>query len=522
MQANTVTNKGTIRPGNSIGTLTIDGDLTMQADSTLEIEVDNSGNSDKLVVTGSTTIEGGSVQATSTETITSAQEYTILEASSVTGTFDSLNTSTLSSALFNTELGYETGLVKLILSPLSFYDSSVVSNENQASLGTALQVIADGGGNSITTALQQLTSLSDVRNAYDQLSGQTTATLASVASTGSTRFTDTVSGRLHNTHSGVSSSFDDSTFFAMSQPDRSTSMYDTDRNMNSVAFGNGTNYYADEDWGFWLRGYGVFGDRETQSDSPGYQYRIYGTGFGVDYKFSDEFVLGVTGGYSDGHINYSSSQDESDITSTPIGLYGSWFDEIGYIDSVVSYTPMEYETERYVNLTSEKLKGEFDGSETSVYLETGRNWFYDKDSLIQPMASFQFSYLDLDKYTETGGVSALSFDDHNYKSYKGALGMKAKKQFWNEAQDESFAIELRGRWLHEFGDTKSNINANFASNPSAMFKVSDKGLPRDSAVFGIGLRQMKKENVMYYVDYDTSINAEDTSHIISAGLRYRW
>ncbi len=522
LQANTVTNKGTIRPGNSIGTLTIDGDLTMQAGSTLEVEVDNSGNNDKLVVTGNTTIEGGTVKAISTETITDEQEYTILETGSRTGTFDSLNISMLSTAFLNSELGYETGLIKLILSPLSFDDSSIVSNDNQKALGSALQVIADGGGNSITTRLQQLPNLSEVRNAYDQLSGQTTASLASVTSTGSTQYTGTVSGRLHNAHSGLSSVFNDSPLFTMAQPDRDTSMYDTGSSINSFALGNGTNYFTNEKWGLWLRGYGVFGDRETQSESPGYQYRIYGTGFGVDYKFTDELLLGITGGYSDGQVDYFSSRDESEITGTPIGIYGSWFTESGYVDSLISYTPMEYETTRYVDLTSEKLEGQFDGTETSAYLEAGRNWFLSKDWLVQPMTSFQYSYLSLDSYTESGGVSALGFDDHCYQSYKGSLGMKAKKQFLNETKDKNLTFELRGRWVHEFGDTKSNINANFASNPSAIFKISDKGLPRDSAILGIGLKQIEKQNMMYYVDYDISLNREDTSHIISAGLKYLW
>ena len=522
LKANTVTNKGTIRPGNSIRTLTIDGDLTMQAGSTLEIEVDNSGDNYKLVVTGDTTIEGGAIQATSTETITSAQEYTILETGSITGTFDSLNTSMLSSVLLSSELGYETDAVKLILSPLNFDDSSIVSSNNQKSVGSALQVIADGGGNSITTGLQQLTNLSEVRNAYDQLSGQTIASLASVTSTGSTQFTGTVSGRLHNTHSGLSFGFNDSLLFAMAQPDSDTSMYDTGSGINSFALGNGTNYFADKKWGIWLRGYGVFGDRETQSESPGYQYRIYGTGFGVDYKFTDELLLGITGGYSDGQVDYFSSRDKSEISGTPIGIYGSWFTEGGYVDSLISYTPMEYETTRYVDLTSEKLKGQFDGSETSAYLEVGRNWFLSNDLLVQPMTSFQYSYLSLDDYTESGGVSALSFDEHCYQSYKGSLGMKAKKQFLNETKDQNLTFELRGRWIHEFGDTKSNINTNFASNPGAIFKISDKGLPRDSAILGIGLKQIKKQNMMYYLDYDISLNREDTSNIISAGFKYLW
>ncbi|MBN2591806.1 MAG: autotransporter domain-containing protein [Sedimentisphaerales bacterium] len=515
---------GTLAPGNSIGTTTVDGDLTLGTDSTLEIEVDNSGNSDKVVVTGDITINNGTLKTVSTETISSTHEYTIIEANNVSGEFDVVDTALLQTLLSEAQVGvdYQTDSVILTVTPERFDNSDLFVTANQRSVGSALQIIADNGGSDVTTGLQQLANIGQVRDAYDQLCGQTRTSLASVSALGNKRFTDTVSNRLHNTQNVFSSESYNGPLFAMAQPDRDTSMYDTGKSLNSFAIGNGTGYFASEMWGLWMRGYGVFGERESQIESPGYQYRIYGTGFGMDYKCSKELLLGITGGYSNGHVDYSSSRDESDITSTPIGIYGSWFTKSGYIDSIFSYSSMKYETKRYVDLTSEKLEGEFDGYETSTYLEAGRNWFLGKDFLVQPMTSFQFSYLNLDSYSETGGVSALTFDEQSYKSYKGSLGMKVKTHLGEYKEYESLTLELRGRWVHEFGDTKSNINANFTSNPSAIFKVSDQALPRDSAVLGIGLRQIEKENMMYYIDYDTSLNKEDTSHVISAGLRYRW
>ncbi len=516
---------GTLAPGDSIGTTTIDGDLTLGTDSTLEIEIDNSGNSDKVVVTGDVSINDGTLKTVSTETISSTHEYTIIEANNVSGEFDVVDTALLKTLLSQVSAGvdYLTDSVILTVIPERFDSAELFTTANQRSLGSVLQQIADNGDNEITNGLQQLANIGEVRNAYDQLCGQTRTSLASVSAMSNTRFADTVSNRLHNTQSVYSYESYNGPLFAMAQSDRETSRHDTDMSLDSLfAIGNGTNYFASEMWGFWFRGYGVFGERESQIESPGYQYRVYGTGFGLDYKFSDELLLGVTGGYSYGNVDYSSSRDKSDITGTPIGIYGSWFTKDGYIDSIVSFASMEYETERYVDLTSEKLEGEFDGYEVDTYLEAGRNWFYGKDFLIQPMASFQFSYLSLDNYTETGGVSALGFDEQSHKSYKGSLGMKIKTHLGKYTEYESLTLELRGRWLHEFGDTESDINANFAGNPSAIFKVSDEGLPRDSAVFGIGLRKIEKQNIMYYIDYDTSFNDEDTSHIISAGLRYRW
>ncbi len=515
---------GTVAPGNSIGTTTVDGDFTIDSGGTLEIELDNSGNSDKLIVTGDATINGGTLKAISTETISRTQEYTIIEANNVSGQFDTLDTALLHTVLYlySTDQNYLSDSVILTVIPEQLNNPDFLMTANQLSLGNALQQIADNGGNGVTTELQQLTSLEQVRAAYDQLCGQTRTSLAFVASTGNSGFTDTVSSRLNNTHSGVSMRFNDSPLFAMAQPDRDTTMNDTQRNLNSFAIGNGTQYFASENWGMWMRGYGIFGERDSDSGSPGYQYRTYGSGFGMDFKTSKEFILGLTGGYSYGHVDYSSSRDESDITGMPMGIYGSWFSEGGYIDAILTYTPMKYETTRYVDLTSEKLEGDFDGFEAGTYWELGRNLYFGKDVLVQPMTSFQISYLNLDNYTETGGVSALSFDEQTYKSYKGSLGMKMKTYLGEHSEYESLILELRGRWQHEFGDTKSDIDANFSSNPGTIFKVSDEGLPDNSTILGIGLKQIVKQNTMYYIDYDTSFNDEDTSHIISAGLRYRW
>ncbi len=515
---------GTVAPGNSIGTTTVDGDFTIDSGGTLEIEVDNSGNSDKLVVTGDATINGGTLKAISTETISRTHEYTILEANNVSGQFDTLDTALLHTVLYqySADEDYLSDSVILTVIPEQLNNPDFLMTANQLSLGNALQQIADNSGNGVTTELQHLTTLGQVRDAYDQLCGQTRTSLAFVSSSANTGFTDTVSSRLNNTHSGVSMRFNDLPLLAMAAPDRDTTMYDTEKNLNAFAIGNGTAYFASENWGMWMRGYGIFGERDSDSGSPGYHYKTYGSGFGMDFKTSKEFILGLTGGYSYGHVDYSSSRDESDITGMPMGIYGSWFSEGGYVDAIFTYAPMKYETTRYVDLTSEKLEGDFDGYEAGTYWELGRNLYFGKDVLVQPMTSFQISYLNMDNYTETGGVSALSFDEQTYKSYKGSLGMKIKTFLGEHSEYESLILELRGRWQHEFGDTKSDINANFSSNPGTIFKVSDEGLPDNSTILGIGLKQIVKQNTMYYIDYDTSFNNEDTSHIISAGLRYRW
>jgi len=54
-----MTNDGTIAPGNSIGTMTINGNYTHHAGAVYEVEVNSAGQSDRLVVSGTTTLNEG-------------------------------------------------------------------------------------------------------------------------------------------------------------------------------------------------------------------------------------------------------------------------------------------------------------------------------------------------------------------------------------------------------------------------------------------------------------------------------
>jgi autotransporter-associated beta strand protein len=57
-----LTNNGTVAPGNSIGTLTVQGNYTHNANSVLEIEFDGAGNIDLLDVTGNANLNGGTLR----------------------------------------------------------------------------------------------------------------------------------------------------------------------------------------------------------------------------------------------------------------------------------------------------------------------------------------------------------------------------------------------------------------------------------------------------------------------------
>lgn len=87
-----LTNNGVVAPGNSIGTLTVQGNYVQAAGSVLEIEFDGNGGIDLLSVTGSATLNGGTLRFISTDGGEGSGGVFLAAAGGVTGTFDNVET----------------------------------------------------------------------------------------------------------------------------------------------------------------------------------------------------------------------------------------------------------------------------------------------------------------------------------------------------------------------------------------------------------------------------------------------
>ena len=74
---------------------------------------------------------------------------------------------------------------------------------------------------------------------------------------------------------------------------------------------------------------------------------------------------------------------------------------------------------------------------------------------IGPLASFQYTYVEFDGFTEHGSLAPLSFSDQNAESSRTALGAKASYD-WHVGH-VVVKPEIRAAWQHEFGDTDYSI-----------------------------------------------------------------
>ncbi|MBN2136289.1 MAG: autotransporter outer membrane beta-barrel domain-containing protein [Sedimentisphaerales bacterium] len=405
----------------------------------------------------------------------------------------------------------------------SFDYAAPAITPNQRRVGSALQGISDAGGTAITTAIEGLGDNGSVRNAYDQLSGQTRPSTMPVTVSSTSRFMGLASDRMRMAN-GFARKLSERPLLAWAggMGNRDSISDSSGPEASFFAAGNGTPYFSETPWGFWAKGFGLFGRRESEDSVNGYEYLIWGNSFGVDYQFTENLLAGITGGFSDGTIAYSSGHNKTDIDALHVGLYASYERPKWYLDNVLTYTNLEYEDSRYVRFGSidQHLEGDYDGYQLSTYTEGGLNYTVG-ELLVQPLLGFEFSYLHQDSYNESGGSAALAYDDQSYESYKGSVGMKVSKCSRRE-NGQYLMTQARGRWVRELGDAEPSVSAGFASNPANGFVVRDSKICRDSAVLGAGINAGLANNTEVFLGYDAVLNADNIYHCFSAGLRFRW
>ena len=159
--AGLVANAGTLAPGNSIGTLTVNGNLVQAAGATYQVEVNAAGQGDRINVGGTATINGGTVQVLAQSgTYGRNTSYTILNATGgVAGAYSSV---TSNFAFLTPSLSYDANNVYLLLFQPNGAFAAGARTANQRAVGRVLDSAnptATGDFGAVLNALSVLGTL---------------------------------------------------------------------------------------------------------------------------------------------------------------------------------------------------------------------------------------------------------------------------------------------------------------------------------------------------------------------------
>ncbi|TAJ81599.1 autotransporter outer membrane beta-barrel domain-containing protein [Reyranella sp.] len=497
-----VIHSGTLSPGNSIGTLNITGNFTQTAGSIYQLEVNNLGQSDRVNVAGTATLQGGTVNFVPLSNSFAAQQtYTILSATGgVNGAYSGVQSSNY--AFLFPSLSYDANNVYLNVAR-NF--SRGGQTANQAAVGAALDAGASGATGDFANALSTLTMMDPTTGAatLNALSGQNYSSFSSVSVLGAQLFMNNFAGQ-----AGGSS-----------------------RGANRVALAEACDVACDTAsparWGAWGGAVGGLGTISGNTNAGGLTYNLGGFAAGLDHQITPNFLMGVTVGYSTGSQWVSGFQGVGTTSTLQAGLYGSFIQGPVYVDALAAYAYSDNWMTRPVavpGLNAFTAQGRTGANQFFGQIETG--YRFDLGGIaaayITPFARLQGATSTQNAFTESGaGSLGLSVAAQTTNSLRTVFGAQLGGAFDLGWRDR-LALQLRLGWSHEFADTARPVTASFVGAPAAAFTTYGAAPLRDGAVIGFNASTAIAESASAYVRYESTLSGADSSHALTAGVRLIW
>jgi uncharacterized protein with beta-barrel porin domain len=475
-------NGGTLMPGGSIGTLTINGNLTFQQGSTYLVSLSPTQTS-LTTVTGNVTINGGNVVLNAQAGVFKPQTNLLILTS--TGTL---------TGTFNPTVSLATGSVFLIDPTLSFDAHDVFLSDkgsafvlapgatlNAQNAVSAINTFAVNGGN-LPAGFTNLSNLTgNALNAVaNQLGGQGQGSFAPTGFQAGSMFLNLmlnpyVEGRGAFGTGGPALAY---------APDQSSAL--AAEAFSALALGPRGAF--EPRMSFWASAYGgggtIQGNATTGAATTTSQ--IYGFATGVDYQALPNTIFGLAlgGGGTNWGVAQGLGGGHSDMFQA--GIYGTSRIGPAYVSGALAYSLNDVTTTRTVTLAgSDTLQGNFAADVASGRLEAGYRLPYGIVAMT-PYGAVQTQAMFLPSYAEyaTSGSSqfALTYTNHTYSATRTELGA------WFDSDvlaDKGVKLYGRLAWAHDF-DNEGTSTAFFQSLPGANFLINSAKPAPDGALVTAG------------------------------------
>ncbi|PIL14327.1 hypothetical protein P775_26850 [Puniceibacterium antarcticum] len=467
---------GRLSPGESIGTVTVNGDLTLAAGSFYDLEFSNNGSSDRTLVSGTAAIEGATVNAIALDSNVSysnGQSYTFLTADNVTGQFSDLQ---IDSAFIRSQLFYTSTDVTLQLTTngaRSF--TAAAQTNNQRAAAAALDLLDQTAGSGSLSLFNGFLFSDDetASKAFDQVSGEEHASAQSALLGNSRVVSDMALERLNSQGDGV-----------------------------------------------WTSGYGARTKFDSDDNAASYDVNGGGVFFGADGLVSGDLRLGVLTGWGKSSVDSDRTTGSVDIESYHVGVYGGT--EIGKLSlrAGAAYSLNQLETKRSVNIGSfsDTLKADYDSGLTQFFGEASYALELGNQIQMSPFANLSHAILSTDSFSENGGAAALSADDNTSEATFTTAGVRASGNF--DQDKTALRWNAMASWQHVFGDATPESEMAFANGGS--FLVAGAPIGRDAARISFGVDIKISDNTDFGVSYQGQFSNDMSSNGLKADFSLRF
>jgi outer membrane autotransporter protein len=294
-------------------------------------------------------------------------------------------------------------------------------------------------------------------------------------------------------------------------------------------------------WGFFVNGSFGSGNKDATSREPGFDFDSWSLVSGLDYRLTDQLVMGLALGYAVTDSSIDNNGGDVDLDGFGGSVYGSYYLGSFYFDFLVGVAGKEYDTTRNVRyivpattggttVVDQVFAGNTDATDVNFGFGTGYNLSFG-GLAVTPFVNLAYLESTIDGYTESlqgqnsnaGFGLALRLEEQEVKSLASNLGLQLA--YAVNTSRGVLTPYVRADWEHEFENDARNITAHFANVGGNYDALNTIIIPtddpdRDFANLGVGLSAVLPGGLQCFVDYSTVLGYEDiTLHRFVAGLR---
>jgi outer membrane autotransporter protein len=230
----------------------------------------------------------------------------------------------------------------------------------------------------------------------------------------------------------------------------------------------------DQPAGWWMKTFGYFASQGNQGAYGGYNANIYGTMVAYDapvlhMPIDGDTRVGLGIGYARSTINaniFGSTTDSNTYQATAYIAHeqGPWF-----LDGDLSFGWNDYSGDRNIVFpgVDRTAQSQYSGQDYTAFATTGYHLLM-QGFTVTPLASLQYTHVDLGSYSESGAGSIdLNVQAQHYDFLESGLGVKVARSF--QVPAGSLVPELHFKWLHELINPSMQNSAAFAVAGSPSF-----------------------------------------------------
>ncbi|MFZ1102758.1 MAG: autotransporter domain-containing protein [Hyphomicrobiaceae bacterium] len=470
----TTINDGTLAPGNSIGTITVNGNLIFGPGSTYDVEVSPT-DADRTDVTGFATLDG-TVHATFQAGSYMERDYTILSAASGLGvsTFDSLTTTNLPTG-FAASLEYS-GNDVLVNLEATFTPPAGGLSRNQQHVADAVTNYFNDGG-TLPPEFVTLFALTgdELETALSQISGEATTAAQKSAMQTTNQFLGLMFGSRSPGHTAAGKG---PAFAAM--PVRAVPI--------GYAVGEGLAQFEPEQqhWSAWASAFGGASAVDGDANARGVSARAYGFAAGLDYQATADTMVGLAFSGGRGFWSLSDGLGGGASKDYQVGLNGTMRWDKLYAAAAFAYGFHEMSTERFV-FGGSRVTADLGAHSFGGRLEGGMRVETEEGSGITPYGALQAQTILTPGYSEDDPANsgfALSYGPRASTSVRTEFGSRFDHVVELDGKSV-LKLDARLAYAHDWIDDPS-LTATFQALPGASFIVGGASLPRNHALASVG------------------------------------